>query len=426
MTMPAQASPRLIASDLDTSTDGKTLISKNGSCCESEPVCERKTPLSLDLLPGQSIVMLGTNPNTRGGIAAVVSTYRAGGLFERVKIRYLATHLDGSRWAKAQQFAHAVLSLGVELMRGRVAAVHAHVSSSASFWRKSMMLQMCRAFGRPTIFHLHSGGFAEWVDPRPEFSPRLWWIRRTLETSSAVIVLSSTWSRWMKEFAPRANVVVIGNPVSIPEIMPTPEERSAARAFGRVLFLGWIYDFKGCFDLLKSWVLFRKQFPGWRLVVGGKGEVEQFLAEAQRLGIREDIDFLGWVAGEAKENELRRADIFVLPSYREGMPVSVLEAMAYGATVIATPVGGVPDMMEPDKHGLWVQPGDIDGMSDCLARLAGDPELRARLAREARLHVIRNNSTESVLLPLMQLYATLCASSAANEGTADSNTPSAD
>jgi glycosyltransferase involved in cell wall biosynthesis len=350
------------------------------------------------------MVMLGTSPNTRGGIASVVSTYRAGGLFDFVRIRYVATHVDGTRLAKGWRFICAVAELTVQLMLGRVAAVHAHVSSSASFWRKSMLLLLCRRFGLPTIFHLHSGRFAEWASPSRGSGIRQWWIRNTLESSSMVVVLTPTWATWIKEYAPHANVVVLGNPVSVPVAMPPDDQRASFSGPGRVLFLGWIYDFKGCYDLLKSWAMFREHCPGWRLAVGGKGEVDNFLAEAERLGVREDIDFLGWVTGDDKDRELRRADIFVLPSYREGMPVSVLEAMAYGVSVIATPVGGVPDMMTPGVHGLWVQPGDITGMSDRLVQLAQSAELRASLAHEARLHVIRRNSVEAVLEQLTGLY----------------------
>ena len=357
--------------------------------------------------------MLATSEKTRGGVAAVVNTYRAGGLFERVNLRHVATHIDGTRLAKGLRFIRSFTETFGLLLSRRVAAVHAHVSSSASFWRKSMLLLLCRLFAVPTIFHLHSGGFADWVAQGRGGAARRWWIRNTLETSDVVLVLTPTWAEWIKEFAPRAKVTVLGNPVCVPTTALLSDDRASASGPGRVLFLGWIYDFKGCYDLLQAWVLFRVRCPGWRLAVGGKGEVDRFLAEAERLGIREDIDFLGWVAGDAKDRELRRADVFVLPSYREGMPVSVLEAMAYGAAVITTPVGGVPDMMKADVHGLWVQPGDIQGMCDRLVQLAESPQLRAKLAEAARRHVMQNSSVEAVIEPLLEIYEQLIRKSVA-------------
>jgi glycosyltransferase involved in cell wall biosynthesis len=122
------------------------------------------------------------------------------------------------------------------------------------------------------------------------------------------------------------------------------------------------------------------------------------------LGIRSDIEYLGWVSGQAKEQELRRADIFILPSYVEGMPVSVLEAMAWGAAVVCTPVGGVPDMMEAERHGLWVDAGRPDQITKALDRLAADLSLRRRLADAAYSHVLANNSVDAVNSHLLEIY----------------------
>ena len=360
---------------------------------------------------GKRVMMLGTSPRTWGGIAAVVQTYVAGGLFDRVGIDYVATHVDGTGSAKAAQFGRALVRAMSLLLTERVGVVHAHVSSGASFWRKSLLLALVRMRGVPTIFHLHSGGFPDWVATHASNHLMTWWIRTTVESSSAVLVLSGASARWMREFAPRADITVLGNPVAIPAGPTVYEQRPPAAGAGRVLFLGWIYDFKGCYDLLQAWVMFRQRCPGWRLVMGGKGEVDRLLQQADALGIRDDLDFLGWVSGEAKERALRNADVFVLPSYREGMPVSVLEAMAYGVPVVTTPVGGVPDMMQADVHGLWVTPGDVQGLAQQLVQLAESPALRERLARSAHAHVIERNSVAAVTAPLLDLYARLAASS---------------
>lgn len=358
----------------------------------------------------RSVLMLSTAPETRGGIAAVVKTYKVGGLFKKVALNHLATHCDGSKREKAGAYLRAVWDTLSLLRRKKVSLVHAHVSSGASFWRKSVLLLLARKAGVPTIFHLHSGGFADWVGGTSTSSPavgrfRTWWVRHTFENSSVVIVLTDSWSKWVLKFAPTAKVEVLSNPVELPSSPLVETDRGSRHGQGRVLFLGWIYDFKGCFDLLQAWVLFSQRCPGWRLVVGGKGEVDLFLAEAKRLGVDKDLEFLGWVTGAEKDRELRRADIFVLPSYREGMPVSVLEAMAYGAAVITTPVGGVPDMMKPGVHGLWVQPGDIAGLSNCLAELATSPTRRLELADAARVHVERDSSVDAVVRRLVEIYA---------------------
>lgn len=353
------------------------------------------------------VAMLGTDPRMRGGIAAVVTALQQGGLFEQADVRYLATHVDGGAVAKVMCFVAAVLQLCGLLLVRRVSLVHAHVSSNASLWRKALLLWLARASGVPTIFHLHSGAFDTFVADGSAW--RRWCARHTMEKADRVLVLSTRWADWARGFAPRARVEVVGNPVRVPPSLA--DRRARASDGGRVLYLGLIAEAKGSFDLLQAWARCRPQLRGWRLMVGGNGAVERFLGMADQLGIRGDIDYLGWVAGADKDAALDRADIFVLPSYREGMPVSVLEAMAHGASVIVSPVGGVPDMMTEGVHGLWVRPGDIQGLADRVCELAGTASLRSTLARNAHEHVKANFSLEFIVARIHGVYRELLSAS---------------
>lgn len=359
----------------------------------------------LEFAKNKSVLMLGTDPRTRGGIAAVIETLLLGGLSERVPVTFIPTHTDGTRTAKVLRFIRALGEVCAHLALRRAVLVHAHVSSNASFWRKSLLLLFARRFGVPTIFHLHSGGFAKWsTQGGSRFAFRRWWVRHTLEASDTVILLTRHWESWVNDYAPKSHTIVIGNPVRVPARLPPVDARGSSHGSGRVLFLGWIYDFKGVYDLLHAWVVFREHCYGWRLVIGGKGEVDKLLATAEQLGIREDVDFLGWITGKDKERELRTADIFVLPSYVEGMPVSLLEAMAFGVPVICTPVGGVPDMLTENDHAAWVQPGDIAGLAKCMCEFADSPDLRQRLASSAYEHVSHSYSVEVSITSLVELY----------------------
>jgi phenylacetate-CoA ligase len=363
---------------------------------------------------GRVLLMIGTSGKTQGGIASVVNTYRDGGLFDRVPTQYIVTHCDGSVMRKLLQFATALMATARALLHRDVALVHAHVSTGGSFWRKSILLFGARIAGVPTVFHLHSGGFSKWVERIGPGSLRARWIRHTIDSSNVVIALNRSTASWLATFAPKASVTVMGNPIIVPSLVDKPANSPAqTRTGGTVLYLGWIYDFKGCYDLLRAWAKFKQRCPGWRLSVGGKGEVDRFLAEAEELGVRGDIDFLGWITGQAKEDQFRQADVLILPSYYEGMPMSVLEAMAHGLAIAATPVGGVAEMMVPNVHGLWMKPGDIEGICACLVALAESPDLRARMGRAAHDHVKANNSIESILEQLLTVYRGVLAASPA-------------
>jgi glycosyltransferase involved in cell wall biosynthesis len=114
---------------------------------------------------------------------------------------------------------------------------------------------------------------------------------------------------------------------------------------------------------------------------------------------------LGWVTGENKEALLSTASIFVLPSYYEGLPMSVLEAMAWGVPVITTPVGGIPEVVRHGEEGVIVQPGDIVGLTAALRQLLDDESLRQRLGANGRKRIQHIFSDEVVFPQLEAIWA---------------------
>jgi glycosyltransferase involved in cell wall biosynthesis len=116
---------------------------------------------------------------------------------------------------------------------------------------------------------------------------------------------------------------------------------------------------------------------------------------------------LGWVSGPAKDRELQQATVYVLPSYIEGLPMGVLEAMAAGTPTIATKVGGIPDAIDDGAMGFLVEPGDVNALADRISKLLADPALRERFASEARARIVSTFSPERVLARLEDVYRRL-------------------
>ncbi len=118
------------------------------------------------------------------------------------------------------------------------------------------------------------------------------------------------------------------------------------------------------------------------------------------------VAWAGWLEQEAKEELLRSSQVFVMPSRSEGLPMALLEAMAYGLAVLATEVGGIPEIVEPGVDGLLVAAEEPGAFADALARLGGDPALRERLGEGARRRVERLDAVE-VAGRLGSIYAAL-------------------
>lgn len=346
------------------------------------------------------IVMLGTEFCTKGGISAVVNAYRAGGLFQRWPIRYLTTHREGSKASKFALAAANLMCFSGLLLTRRVAAVHVHSASRASFWRKSLFMLLAFLSARPVIFHLHGGGFREFFEQDCGPLARIW-VRGVFSRAAKVIVLSSRWEAWVRSVAPMARVLVIPNPA--PAVKAKREKLVDADPM--LLFLGAIIEKKGVFDLLQAVAALRERYPRLRLVLAGTGSAQaQVLARAAALGIAPQVEMPGWIDAAARDALLAQADVLVLPSYYEGMPMSVLEAMAAGLPVIASDVGGIPEVIDQDINGLLIEPGDVPALIAALQRLLSDAALREKMGLAAQSKIARCYTSKQALKQIEGIY----------------------
>lgn len=351
-----------------------------------------------DLLPpGRGVVMLCTA--ARGGMRAVVEGYRRDGLFERWRVRWLVTHVEGGAMRRLAVAAGAFLRLTGWLWRGQVALLHSHMAMRGSFWRKALFNAWARLHGVPVIAHLHGSELRQWHAAQPAWRRAL--IRRELEACATVLVLSSSWAEFVRAIAPRARVVELPNCTPLP---PPPPERPASADRVQVLFLGLVGLRKGVYELLPAFAQASRAQPALRLCVAGNGEVERALALAAELGVADRVDLPGWIDGEAKLRLLREADIYVLPSHNENLPVSIIEAMGHALPVIGTRVGGVPEMLRDGVDGILVAPGDTHALEAAMLCLAGDVALRRAMGAAARERASTCYSPEVVMLRLEAVY----------------------
>lgn len=345
--------------------------------------------------------MIGPSPQGKGGVASVVAVLQQSGFCERHDVRYIATHSTGTALHKLATAAGACWQVLCACVLRRPRLVHAHSASRGSFMRKSLMLAIARTAGCQTVFHLHGAEFQQFSTQ--ESGPLMrWWIRRTLSQSSVVIALSDSWADFLRGYAPAARVRVVANSVEVgPAADPALEEPA------RILFLGRAERRKGIFELLAALAALAPDYPALRLAIGGDGDLDEVARAVAQHGLGERVTLLGWAGPQLKQAELARAAIFVLPSYDEGLPMALLEAMAAGKAVVATPVGGIPQAVSDGGNGLLVAPRDVAALAAALRSLLDDAALRQRLGGAARATVVARFSTEAVLGRLDAIYAEL-------------------
>ena len=205
-------------------------------------------------------------------------------------------------------------------------------------------------------------------------------VNRTLQQASVLIALSSQWRDFYVqecEVSP-SQVVVLPNPVRVPARVPD----RAGRTQVQFLHLGRLGERKGGYDLVNAFAALPEALRARaRLVLAGDGDVEGMRKLAAPFGDR--VRVLSWIDAHERDRLLAESDVFVLPSYAEGVPMSLLEAMAAGLPCITTPVGGIPDVFTHGAEGLLVPPGDAAQLRAAMSIFIGDEPARLAAGRRA-------------------------------------------
>ncbi|CAO3431647.1 glycosyltransferase family 4 protein [Azospirillum doebereinerae] len=283
-------------------------------------------------------------------------------------------------------FARATVHLAGCFASGKAQLVHIHMAEYGSVLRKGILVGLARTFGVPVVLHLHGGRFPKhYKDANPVMR---WAIRRMMGMTSEIVVLGEFWRDWVAEaFGPeaRARTTLLHNAVPGPAVPPLRDDTLTENTRPvRLLFLGRLIKLKGIDVLLNALASPVCRDKPWEVTIAGDGDLETYRALAADLGIADRVRFTGWLDQKGCRRELAGADVLVQPSMFEGLPMSVLEAMAEGLTIVATPVGSVPDAIADGETGLLVPPGDTAALADALARVIDCPALRRNLGVGAR------------------------------------------
>jgi glycosyltransferase involved in cell wall biosynthesis len=287
--------------------------------------------------------------------------------------------------------AKAARDFAALIAQHRRMLVHAHVGKG--FWREAPFMGAALAAGCPLVMHLHGTGFDSSIG---------WFLNR----ASVVCVPCEATRVQVRSMARNADVVLTPPPVAIdvPEVAAKPN---------LILFLGALHADKGIYDLLDAVAALRESVPDVRLVCAGDGDRVGVERYARRLEISEAVKFTGWVGPSGKRALLEHAAVFALPSYDEALPVSLIEAMGAGIPVVASQVGGIPEVVVDGANGHLVGAGDKRSLERALRRILTDRAAAVRMGTAARKSARARFAPDNALAPLEDLYEALGVSSTA-------------
>lgn len=272
--------------------------------------------------------------------------------------------------------------------------------------RKGILLCFARLCGVPALLHLHA------VELEALYAgsahPVRWLIRLPFRVATAIIALGQGPKAFLTEqmsIAPeKIDILTNGVPSTA-----SPPDRSARKGQPcRILFLGNLIERKGVSDLLEALARLGEGVGAWEATLAGGGDEAFYGSRAETLGIGGKVRFAGWVEGPDVQALLAWADLLVLPSYDEGLPLVILEALGHGLPVICTPVGAIPEVLHHDETALMVAPGDLDALTASLARLIAEPETRLRLGQAGRRLYDERLSLSAFQDALFSIYHRRC------------------
>lgn len=367
------------------------------------------------------VLMLGADRSVHGGVSAVVNNYYEAGLDKKIELKYIGTMVDGTKIRKLFQAVKAYIKFLFLLPWCNV--VQVHMSADASFYRKKIFIDTAVLFRKKVVIHQHGGNFHAFyygtTSPsvgteqdessqtkqsklrnakKTEQYRHQMQIRETLNKADLFIVLSEEWKEFFTPIVTKIPIQVLHNAIAIPEANKTKYDDH------NMIFLGRICKDKGIDELLLAFDEVIKSIPDAKLYLAGMYEDESYQEKVEKRAPA--VEYLGWIDAQTRQIYLKDiCSVFILPTYYEGQPISLLEAMAQGNAVISTNVGGIPQIVkEEPQNGILIPAKDVEELKKTILALLPDAEKKAQIGQQARIDISEEYAIENNIERLLAMY----------------------
>jgi glycosyltransferase involved in cell wall biosynthesis len=359
------------------------------------------------------VLMIGPGEEVTGGITALVRTLIPA-LESRVDLLYLPT-VQERAMCRSGKISRENVALALSqygrflsaLFRFHPQVVHVHTSRGMGWLKDTFYVVVARAWRCPVVLHMHGGDFGELYAKSSAIGQR--YTRAVCSLPDAIICVSAEQAKRLGPIAPAERISTLLNCIDVGAV--PPPYFSGRDGITRALFIGVVGPSKGTFDLLEAMADLKSRGHTLQLWIAGaeerQGDLTEARARLRELALTDRCELCGVVGGIAKDSLLREASFFVLPSYAEGLPMAIVEAMAAALPVVATPVGGVPEVVRDGYNGFLVPPGDVKALADSLATLDSDRDLRETMGRRSREIAERKLDVHPYVAQLISLYGSI-------------------
>jgi len=250
------------------------------------------------------------------------------------------------------------------------------------------------------VWHIHPAAFYDFYIEGSQY--RKAQVLFAGRMSSKIVFLTQDMVNKFNRVWPGKPASVVPNPVDTK--VYGSGSRSSMKGNYKILYMGWIIQDKGVYDIVEVIPKILESYPEACFIFAGSKEVTKLRKIIQDRGLTGNTKVLDWVNGEVKLNLLRTSRMLLLPSYTEGVPNVILEAMASGLPIITTPVGGIPSVFIEGENGYYVIPGNREELGARILQLLEDDADCERISKLTRQRVKEKYDLEVIAQKLEAVY----------------------
>lgn len=337
-----------------------------------------------DSSPSKKITIISPSPDVRGGVSQQVKCLFNSSIAGKFRLNHIHTHISGNRFKKSIAAFSGVWNFILEALFYPPHLAVIYMSGDASFLRKSIVMIIARMRKIKTIVYCHSYDFDHFYARSADIMKR--YIRYILSGTDKIIVLSDYWKESLSYILGRKDIVIVP-PFSqeIETFLSIPLDDKSSKP-GNLLFMGAIEERKGIFVLLSAFSKVKDKLDNnCSLTIAGEGDIDAVQKYIEEENMSELVKIVGWADNDSKIKLFRETAIFVLPSFAEGFPLVLLEAMAGGIPVITGDIAGIRDLIKNGENGFLVEPGNTAELEEAIVNLLFDRQAREKIGKKARI-----------------------------------------
>jgi len=364
------------------------------------------------------VLISGHLPPPMSGIGTYYQTLLGSSLPRRVNLQFIDTSLrrrPGSETG-SWSFSNLTSAIGDCIRFAKAVAIHrpeiCHIATAygLSFLKHCVCIVIAKLLGSKVLLHPHCSFYFLYEQQGKTWQ---WFVRKVIGFCDGIVVLSNEWKKF-QEVVPGCQIYYLPNAINLLSYVDIGREKIKSKSdkpYLHILYLGHLGKAKGSFDLICAAKTILGQELGVVFDLVGQeqviGEMKQLNTQVAEAGLEQFIHIQPAVTGVEKIELFRSADIFVYPSYHEGMPMAVIEAMACGLPIVATQVGGLPDLVCPGSNGLLVPAGRPDKLANAIYCLVVNPQLRCSMQTSSFQRAQENFDIENLVSRLVEIYQAL-------------------